>query len=291
MEKINRILADICTVREESGDYRDETGLLRCGKCGGYKERIVEVPENLRPGGKLRVKNLCPCEQEQEDRKDRERERRRFETHMDILRREGITDPKYLKYTFGQDDGRNPKMTKTCLRYVENWKEMRENNIGILFYGGVGTGKTFFAAAIANELTKKLVSAGVTNFPWLLNSLQGRFQGDRQEYIDRMRRYSLLVIDDLGAERNTEFSAEMVYNVIDTRYRSGKPLIITTNLTLSDLEKPEDLTYRRIYDRVLEMCPIRLKLNGESRRKENAEARTQLAREILGRKECSGNTN
>lgn len=76
MEKINRILADICTVREESGDYRDETGLLRCGKCGGYKERIVEVPENLRPGGKLRVKNLCPCEQEQEDRKDRERERR-----------------------------------------------------------------------------------------------------------------------------------------------------------------------------------------------------------------------
>lgn len=291
MEKINRILAGVCSAQEETGDYRDETGLLRCGKCGGYKERIVEVPESLRPGGKLRVKNLCPCEQEREEKMERERQRRRFETHMDILRREGITDPKYLKYTFDKDDGRNPKIAQVCRRYAENWKEMKKDDIGILFYGDVGTGKTFFAAAIANSLTEKLVSAGVTSFPWLLNSLQSRFQGDRQEYIDRLQRYSLLVIDDLGSERNTGFSAEMVYNVIDTRYRSGKPLIVTTNLTLPDLENPKDLTYKRIYDRVLEMCPIRLKLNGESRRKENAAIRVRRAREILGGNGCTGSTS
>ena len=59
-------------------------------------------------------------------------------------------------------------------------------------------------------------------------------------------------------ERGTEYGLEQVFNVIDSRYRSGRPLIVTTNLTLDDLHNPEDTAHSRIYDRLLSMCvPVR----------------------------------
>ncbi len=57
--------------------------------------------------------------------------------------------------------------------------------------------------------------------------------------------------------------------LIDTRYRSGKPLIVTTNLSKNEMEHPSDIKYSRVYDRVLEMC-IPIAVKGESRRKSNA---------------------
>ena len=63
---------------------------------------------------------------------------------------------------------------------------------------------------------------------------------DRNQFINSLNRYSLLIIDDLGIERNSDFALEQVFNVIDSRYRSKKPLIITTNLTLSELNNAAD---------------------------------------------------
>lgn len=269
----------------EPEDYVDEDGFLCCGKCHDRKQMDVTLPTGLSPGedGKtIRVGCLCKCGQEKAERERQERERREFETRMERLRRDGITDPAYLKHTFAQDDQRNPKISDVCRKYVDNWAEMKAQNIGILFYGDVGTGKSFLACAIANALLERLVSVSVTNFPRILNSLQGSFDDERQKRIDRLQHYSLLVIDDLGVERDTSYSVEQVYNVVDTRARSGKPVIITTNLSMKDLENPPSLAYKRIYDRVLEMCPIRLKMVGESRRASNASDRRDAARRILG---------
>lgn len=284
MQKIEQVLKGIYQPPMNTGDYRDETGLLKCGKCGGYKERLVDVPLSLRPGGKLRVPNLCPCEMEKSILEEEDRKRRKFNDRMEALRKDGISDPEYLKYTFEQDDGKNPQFTKVCKRYVEHWEEMKKENTGILLYGNVGTGKTFLASCIANALMEKLVSAGITNLPRVLNLMQSSKFEDRQRIIDNLQKYSLLVIDDLGVERDTSYSTETVFNVIDTRARSGKPLIITTNLSLEDLERPKDLTYKRIYDRVLGLCPIRLNFEGNSRREEEAMNRRKKAREILGGK-------
>lgn len=269
----------------EPEDYVDEDGFLCCGKCHDRKQMDVTLPTGMSPGedGKtIRVGRLCKCGQEKAERERQERERREFETRMERLRRDGITDPAYLKHTFAQDDQRNPKISDVCRKYVDNWAEMKAQNIGILFYGDVGTGKSFLACAIANALLERLVSVSVTNFPRILNSLQGSFDDERQKRIDRLQHYSLLVIGDLGVERDTSYSVEQVYNVVDTRARSGKPVIITTNLSMKDLENPPSLAYKRIYDRVLEMCPIRLKMVGESRRASNASDRRDAARRILG---------
>ena len=67
------------------------------------------------------------------------------------------------------------------------------------------------------------------------------------------------IIDDLGVERSTEYAMEQMFFVIDSRYRSRRPMIITTNLKLSELKNPPDLAHARIYDRILERCaPILL---------------------------------
>lgn len=68
-----------------------------------------------------------------------------------------------------------------------------------------------------------------------MNDLTASFEG-RNEYIERLCRFPLLIIDDFGMERGTEYGLEQVYNVIDSRYRSRKPLIVTTNLTLDSLQ-------------------------------------------------------
>lgn len=282
MNPISKVLQDIATPTRNRGDYTDEEGFLCCGNCRERKEMDITVPESLRPSGVMRVRRNCRCEQEHYEAEEKARREQEFKSRMERLRRDGITDPAYLKYTFGQDDRRNPEVSDVCLKYVQNWDHMKADNIGILFYGDVGTGKSFLACCIANALLGRLVSVSVTSFPRILNTLQGSFGDERQKRIDRLQQYSLLVIDDLGVERDTSFSVEQVYNVIDTRARSGKPLIVTTNLSMKDLQNPPSLAHSRIYDRVLEMCPIRLKLTGDSRRVGNANDRKDKARRLLG---------
>ena len=89
-----------------------------------------------------------------------------------------------------------------------------------------------------------------------------------------------LLIDDLGIERNSDFALEQVFNVIDSRYRSKKPLIITTNLTLSELNNAADIAHKRIYDRILERC-IPVRINNRNIRQDNASANLKEAKKIL----------
>ena len=109
----------------------------------------------------------------------------------------------------------------------------------------------------------------MTNFAEVLNNLSSNFS-EKNEYIKSLCRFPLLILDDFGMERGTEYGLEQIYAVIDGRYRSGKPLIATTNLTLQELKNPQDTAHARIYDRLLEMCvPVQFK--GESFRKRTAQ--------------------
>ena len=162
-----------------------------------------------------------------------------------------------------------------CKRYAAHWKEMQEQNSGLLLWGNTGTGKTYAAACIANYLIDRGTPAMVTSFPRILNA-----GWDKQEIIDQMHYYPLVVIDDLDVERSTEYAIETVYMVIDERYKAKKPLIVTTNLTLEELCKPKNMDYRRIYERILELCvPVAFK--GESFRQKAANEKMRRMKEIL----------
>ena len=201
--------------------------------------------------------------------------------HLDLVRRlkaDGFSDSAMLDWTFANDNGRSPQMHHAH-RYVEQWRTMRSENIGLLLWGGVGTGKSFLAGYIANALMAQEVPVRITNFARILNELNNSFSG-RNEVVDRLCRYPLLIIDDFGMERGTEYALEQIYNIIDSRYRSRKPLIVTTNLTLTELKNPQDTAHARIYDRLLELCtPIAC--TGPSMRKDIGQAKLDLLKTLL----------
>ena len=103
---------------------------------------------------------------------------------------------------------------------------------------------------------------------------------DKIEYIRLLDRYELLIIDDLGVERSSEYALENIFSVIDWRYRSGRPLIITTNLPLVQLKQETKIEKKRIYDRILERC-IPVKIDGVSRREAMANDNMQTMKNIL----------
>jgi DNA replication protein DnaC len=103
----------------------------------------------------------------------------------------------------------------------------------------------------------------MTTIPKLVAAMTKDFGAERGNIVYMVANAPLLVLDDVGTERNTEYSNEQVYEIINTRYKSKKPLIVTTNLTMSAMKNAEDVTHRRIYDRIVEMCtPCRVTSTG-----------------------------
>ncbi len=262
------------SVRAEQGDYIID-GLLYCGKCNTPKQTRVEV------FGKVRTPYcLCKCEVEKRQKEDEERERIAFEKRIQNMRRVGFPDDEMQNWTFDKDDRANERITGVALKYVENFKIMRESGKGLLLYGTVGTGKTFTAACIANALIDKGYPCLVTNFARLINTISGMYDG-KQEYIDGLNRFSLLVIDDLASEADTEYRNEIIFNVIDSRYRAGLPLIITTNLTGEEMKNPADVRKQRIYSRLFETC-LPLEVKGNDRRRERLKKDVKAYSALLG---------
>lgn len=276
---MQNVISQLTETKTAPGDYTGEDGLLHCGKCRGPKQ--VRLGKNPFTGESVStiVPTPCRCQQEADQAAEDRHRRERFRLKMSQLNLDGISCPGALRHTFADDDGQSPEITAVCKRYVESWDEMARENIGILFHGTVGTGKTYFSACIANALLERRVTATITSFPRLLNLLQGT--QDKQKLLDSLSRYKLLIIDDLGVERGSAFGLEQIYNIIDARSNSELQVIVTTNLTLEELENPASMQYKQIYDRVLGMCPIRLRLTGDSCRKQNAEKRKELAQKIL----------
>ena len=223
---------------------------------------------------------LCKCETEERDRLEAERKQRELDSKIKRLKMNGFPESKMREWTFEADDGKNEKLITAAKNFVKNFDEFRRSGKGLILYGGVGTGKTFAAACIANALMDKGIPVLMTNFARIANTIQGMYEG-KQEYYDNLNRYPLLILDDLAAERKTEFMQEIVFNVIDNRCRAGLPLIITSNLTGAELKNPADMTNKRIYSRVLEICHP-LEVEGTDRRRESLKNDFERTKNLLG---------
>lgn len=276
---IKKVFSNLINIdNSKPNDYYDEENFLICGNCNTRKQ--TEVDLSFLGLGVKRVGCLCVCAKEkEEEEKRRAREMERY-NHIKRLKDEGIADPQYLKASIEKDNGNNPKMSKAVIRYTNKWTDMLEENMGILFYGDVGRGKTFYAGCIANRLIEKGVPVLMTNISALITAITHDFERGKVNILKRVSCVDLLVLDDLGVERDTAYSAEKLQEIIDTRYRSGKPLIVTTNLTPEELKNPTDLRYKRVYDRILEMCyPILVE--GTSRRQEKAQSKRKQFKSLI----------
>ena len=227
-------------------NYIGEDGLLYCGVCHEPKEALWENGEAI--FGSDRHPRLCRCERERQANEEQKLREIHHRLRVAELRRNCFAYPAMYSWTFANASIQTERLAQ-CRHYVENWSTVSTQNAGLLFWGDVGTGKTYLAACIANALIEQEIPVRMTNLAAVINH---GFE-DREAYIHLLCSCPLLILDDLGMERDTKFGLETVYDVIDGRYLSGKPLIVTTNLTLRELQKETDLDKRRIYDRVLTM--------------------------------------
>lgn len=261
-------------IKAEQGDFVLD-GLLHCGKCGTPKQVRVEFY-----GIEKTPMCLCKCGQEKKMREEAEREQIILQDKIRRYRRMGFPESEMEHWTFSNADGSNAKNMEAMKKYVENFESFYKKGKGLLLFGTVGTGKTFAAASVVNALIDKGHPAMMTNFARIANTVSGMYEG-KQEYYDSFNRFPLLALDDLSAERKTEYMQEIVFNVVDSRYRAMLPLIVTTNLTWQELVNPEDLAYQRIFSRLLEMC-VPIKFEGADKRLESVKGSLSEARDLLG---------
>lgn len=259
----------------DKGDYIDNgTGLLMCGKCRTKKQTLVKLM-----GRTMKPLCLCRCKAEELAKEEQKRKEKELMEGISRLKSAGLQDNTFFGYTFANCDDTHP-CAGYAHRYAEHFGEFQKNGQGLLLWGDVGTGKTFLAGCIANALMEKNIPVLMTSFPKLLNALGGIYSGEKNEYLQSLNRYPLLIIDDLGVERDTPYVLETVYLVIDERYKSGKPFIITTNLSLRELQNPADLEHGRIYDRIMERC-VPVAFSGKNYRIGRGRANMESASDIL----------
>lgn len=264
------------SIPKNDEDYTNpEDGLLYCGKCHTPKQCRVTMR-----GKEFTPYCTCKCEQERlaAEKKAFEQSQRtadglRLRTVSGVSG--SLTACRFENYSVTAE---NESAYKICGRYAERFGELPRKNQGLLLWGGVGTGKTFSAACIANALLDRGIPVVMTSFAKLLGKDKGF--GIDEEFIAELNRASLLIIDDLGAERSTDFALEKVYSIIDSRYSTGLPMILTTNLDLQEMQRCTDIRYIRVYERILEVCyPVRLA--GKSLRQDEARGRFAEMEEFL----------
>lgn len=254
----------------------EKDGHIYCKTCNERIDGKV-IPMLDKP---MVIRTACKCDR---DRQEQERLREK-QIEQDRLRQNCFISKNQIAYTFeNADENTDKDIIKKAKNYVKHFEEMRKDNVGLLLYGNVGSGKTYIACSIANAIiTEYSYNVKMRNFAQILNDLQkGGFTLDRNEYIEQITSPALLILDDFGIERNTEYALEQIYNVINARYLKARPTIITTNLNFKDIEKEqEDIMLGRIYSRIIEMC-LPLRVTGLDRRKIQSKEKLKKAQNLI----------
>lgn len=236
-------------------------GHAYCKTCHERKDGEVKSLMDM----KFIFKNNCKCDRERfEKQKQREKEQ-----EIERLKKSCFISMSQWAYTFDNYKGEKDKSYTIAKNYVKEYEQMKKENIGLLFCGTVGSGKTYLACCIANALIEEyMIRVKIRNFAQIINDLQkSGFDLDKNEYIESLTNVSVLILDDLGIERDTSYAKEQVYNIVNSRYLKQKPTIFTTNLPYEKIQNSDDgVEYERIYSRIIEMC-IPVKVMGEDFRK------------------------
>ncbi|HWF74093.1 MAG TPA: ATP-binding protein [Solirubrobacteraceae bacterium] len=148
----------------------------------------------------------------------------------------------------------DPGVVNAVRRFAGSIDERLDAGRGLWFMGPVGTGKTTLAMLVSKAAISAGRSVAIYSLPRLLNEIREthRFERSHVDLLDRLAQVDLLHIDDVGAERTTDWVLEELYSIVNARYQDGRSIVITTNI-LDRAALCEQITERTV-SRLTEMC-------------------------------------
>lgn len=195
-----------------------------------------------------------------QEREKLEAEKHRETTIETYLARSGVMRGLLARMTV---ENFNPQLAGKAHEIAKEYAESfgRETTNGLMLYGKAGSGKTHLAVSIARHIIeKKQIQVRFARIVDLLSEIRKTFDNNEQyrtenesELIQRYTAAPLLIIDDLGAEKTTDWVRQILYQIIDERWIEQKPIIVTSNLNLEELEARFE---ERIASRVAGMCRL-----------------------------------
>ena len=136
---------------------------------------------------------------------------------------------------------------------VEQWLHASDPSEGFMLTGRVGSGKTHLIRGVAHHLRTHYHTVLYTTVPYLVEHLRGPTGVDMDAVFKAMTRADVVVWDDLGAEKPTDWALDRLYLLLDARYEVEKPILVTSNWAPSQLE---ERLGARIVSRLMEMGPV-----------------------------------
>lgn len=258
IENIIRKIANNAPVPKEDEVYLGEDGFMHCKKCGEARECIPAKSGRFA----FKVSCMCKCQAEQVALDKMQLKSDMTKIEIQKARQLAKNDPSFKLHTFANDNGKHPELMRKAKKYADDFQTHMKNSSGLLLCGPKGTGKSYAAEAIANQIIDNGYPVIFTTFGKIAETaMEAGYEG-RREYFDSLSRCSLLIIDDVGVERETDYMMETIHRVINERDRSLKPMIITTNFTAEEINHPSTSEWERIWSRIMRTCyPIRCEGN------------------------------
>jgi DNA replication protein DnaC len=148
----------------------------------------------------------------------------------------------------------DPQIVAATRRYAATVEDQLEAGRGLWFMGPPGTGKTTLAMLVSQAALRAGRSVAIYSLPRLLNEIRDTHRAERShvDLLDRLTEVDLLHIDDVGAERTTDWVLEELYSIVNGRYEDERAIVITTNI-LDRGALCEQITARTV-SRLTEMC-------------------------------------
>ena len=264
----------------KENEYIGAEGLIYCSVCNKPKQAITSGDF----GSFVHI-TKCDCERkraEQEAERIRQIERMQ---QIEKLTKRCFGNNKILPHNTFENSELNTSAVNLCFNYCEKWQEVKAQNVNIILCGNVGSGKTYLACCICNKLIADYYASArfITEYDFL----NGYMASDNKDaYICEVAGCSLLVLDDFGTKCFNKGRANgfltYINDLIDMRYKNGKPIVITTNLSKDMFLKAHTtIEEQRIFSRLQEMAGRPIEIKTSDLRISRADAKTAYLKSLL----------
>ena len=284
-EKENSLDSEVS--RPDQGEYLNpDDQLIYCSKCHTPKQMWIEP--NILFSESRKVPVRCACRKKEQEMAQQAKEQQEREDQISRLYQTSCFPAGLRECTFSLAEPYHPDTLIYAKAYAEKLVKDPAFSKGILLYGPPGTGKTYTAACIANHLIQSLQPVLHASVGYILSEYNAcksfsETAKNPADYLNDLLKYRLIILDDLGSEYQSAYQSSLLFEVVNFLDIHQKPLVVTTNLSLKDMRHPGDLSYQRIYDRIIGRCvpmrvvgeDLRIKAARERREREENERKTE----------------